>query len=124
MCHILGLIVGCVEIVDSAFKTGIHDREVLIRQGNVDNHVGLVFFEKFDQLRHRICVDRVGCDVWSADSLCDGVTFGFCAGCKHYLVEHFGVLGAFVSHDCADTAGSDNDNFSHFLFCCFDCLIR
>ena len=46
MSHVARLVVGRVEIVDTALQTGVHYREVLIRQGEIDYHFGLMAAEK------------------------------------------------------------------------------
>ena len=40
------LIVGGIEIIDTAMQTGIHNRQVLIRQSHIDNDIGLMLFEQ------------------------------------------------------------------------------
>jgi len=121
------LIIGGVEIVDAADKTCVHDREVLIRQRHVDDHVGFMTAEELDELVDTVGIDGVGRDIRRTDSLGDGVAFGLCARRKHDFSKNFGVLGALVCDDCADPSGTDDDYFRHFLpfglfyvvVCCF-----
>lgn len=50
MSLILGLVVGGVEVIDTAFQTCLHDGEILIGEGDVDADVRAVTVEKFHQL--------------------------------------------------------------------------
>ena len=108
---ILGLIVGSVKIVDATFKTGVHNRKVLIRQGHVDYEVGLVTVEQSHELLYFVGIDRVGCDVGSAYSLGDCITLAFGARCKYNLGEHIGILRTLVSDNGSYAAGSDYNDF-------------
>ncbi len=115
MSLVFRLIVGRIEIIDAADKACIHDCEVLIRQGDVDDHIGFVSAEELDELVDTVGIDGVGCDIGRADSLGDSVAFCLCARRKHDFSKNFGVLGALVCDDRADPSGTDDDNFRHFL---------
>ncbi len=67
--------------------------------------------EESHKLVYAVGVDTVGGDVRLAYSFCQGIAFGLCARGKHNLGEHFRMLGAFVSHDCAHTSDADNNDF-------------
>jgi len=79
VCHVLGLIVGGVEIVDSAYQTRVHDGEVLIGESHVDYERGFVAVKQFDELGHAVGVNYVGTDIGFADSLDHSLTLGTCA---------------------------------------------
>ena len=34
------LVVGRIEVIDAAFQAGVHDREILIGKGHVDDDIG------------------------------------------------------------------------------------
>ena len=42
MCHILGLVIGCVEIVASAGEASLHDGQVLVGECKVYDQLRLV----------------------------------------------------------------------------------
>lgn len=54
---VLGLVVGRIEVVDPALETCVHDRQVLIRERNIDNNVGLETAEEFAQFRNAVGID-------------------------------------------------------------------
>ena len=108
-------VVSSVEIVDATFQTSVHDSQVLIRQRHVNNDVGTMLFEEFNQLRHAIGVDSVGGDVRSANSLSHGVAFAFGARSDDDLFKHVGILGTLVSHNGSYTSTTDNQYFTHFF---------
>lgn len=114
MGFLLGLVVGRVEIVDATLQAGLHDGEVLIREGDVDADVGFVAVEELHELLDGICVNLVGDDAASY-LLGDPVTLRFRARGEDYFGEDIAVLRAFVSHDGTNASGSDNKYFSHFV---------
>ena len=114
-CFIERLVVGGVEIVHATFKTSVHNGEVLIGESHIDNDVGAVALEQFDELRHAVGIDGVGSNIWLSNSLSHGIAFSFCSRCDDDFGENIGVLSAFVCGDSAHTTCSDNKYFSHFL---------
>ena len=48
------LIIGGVEIMHAGFKTGIHNRQILIRQRQIDHQLRLHFIDKRHCLGHII----------------------------------------------------------------------
>ena len=60
------LIVGSVEIIDSALKAGVHYGQVLIGQSQIDDKVGFVLLEQSHKLLHVVGVNLVGSDVGRA----------------------------------------------------------
>ena len=117
MRHVLGLVVGGVQIIYSALQAGLHDVEVLIRKGHVDNHVGFVAVEQCHNFLNAVSVDAVGRNVGFAYFLCQGLALGECAGSEDYLAENFGMLGAFTGNYCAYASDTDDNDFCHFQFC-------
>ncbi len=112
---VLGFVVGSVKVVDATFKTGVHNRKVLIRQGHVDYKVGLVTVEQSHELINLVGIDRVGGDVGSTYSLGDCIALALGARCKHYLIEHIGILRTLVSNDGSYSACSDYNDFRHLF---------
>jgi hypothetical protein len=59
----VGRLVVCgVEVVDSGFEAGIHQRQVLVGQSDVDQEVGLLVFDQCDAL-----CDVIGIDLGDLD---------------------------------------------------------
>ena len=96
MCLVLRLIVGGVQIGTTAGQTGVHDGQVLVGQGEVDDQIGLVFVEQRLQLFHVVGIYLCGLDVHCQSFLVDGlyyrVTFLLAAACNDKLGEHVSVL--------------------------------
>ena len=94
---VLRLIVGGVEIVAAACQTGIHDRQILIRQGEVDHEVWLVTVEEGLQLLHVICIHLGGLDVHLISTIVDIIhnliALRFAARCDHKVGKHISILG-------------------------------
>ena len=57
------LIVGGVEIVAPRLQTGLHDGEVLIREGEIHDEVGLEGVEELYELRHFVGIHLRSLDV-------------------------------------------------------------
>ena len=57
---VFGLVIGGVEIVDARLQTGIHDRQILIRQSKVHNMGRASFCDQFDHRGHFFGVNFVG----------------------------------------------------------------
>ena len=93
---VLGLIVGGVEVVAAAGQTGLHDGEVLIRQGEVDDQFGLVARHKGLQLLHVVGIDLGRLDghlvAFVVDGLHESVAFLHMVACNHHLGEDVRVL--------------------------------
>ena len=93
---VLWLIVGSVEVVASAGQTSLHDGQILIWQGKVDDQLGLVVAQQSLELLH-----AVGIHLGSLDVHCVAlgvqvghylVAFGLAAAGNHKLCKHVGVL--------------------------------
>src|SRR5574344_606189 len=59
---IFWFIVGCVEIIDSALQTCLHDGEILIGKGEVHHDVGLYFVEELHEFIHIVSIYLCGLD--------------------------------------------------------------
>ena len=106
--HVLGLVVGRVQIVDTRFQTGFHDSQVLIGQGNVDDDFGLEAIEERNQFVHIVCIYLSGFDIGITDGFHDGVAFRLRAAGNHDFGEHVRILSYFVCNDGSYTACTDN----------------
>ena len=62
------LVIGRIEIAHAGFQTRVHDREILIRQRDVHNKIGLEIPDERDQPRHIHRIDLGGGD--------EGLPFG------------------------------------------------
>ena len=87
----------------AACQAGVHDGEVLIRQGQVQYYVGLYALDKGYQLVHAVGVHLSCSDLGAALSLgldlsLKVVTLAYRTAGNANLVEHCVVLGAFL--DC------------------------
>ena len=102
------LVVGGVEIVDPALEAGVHDRQVLVGQGDVDHQLRLDAIDQGHQLRHAVGVDLGGFHRVVVQLLYlggDGVALGPGAAGDNDLSKDFGMLGAFLGDDVADPPG-------------------
>ena len=109
---VLGFVVGRVEVVAAALEAGVHDREVLIRQRDIDYDVGTERAEEFAELRHVVGIDLGGLHPVAADGGRHGIAFGFGAAGQHHIREH-GIGGDLLGHHGADASRTDNQRFTH-----------
>ena len=109
---VLGFVVGRIEVVAAALETGVHDRQVLIRERHIDHDVGLEGPEEFAQLRHVVGIDLGGLYAVASDSRSNGIAFGLGSAGQHHLREDR-IGGNLLGHDRSDTSGSDNQCFTH-----------
>ncbi len=58
-------VVGRIEIIDSGRQTGVHDREILIRQGHIDHQLRLYLLKQSREFRDIVSIDlrRINRDV-------------------------------------------------------------
>src|SRR5690606_17929792 len=77
-------VVGGIEIVNASFQTGIHDMQVLIRQGHVDDQIRFFLIQQRHQFRHivRIYLGRLN---GSLDLRSQGFAFFFVATGQYNL---------------------------------------
>ena len=112
---ILGLVVGRIKVVHTSLETGLHDGEILIRQGHIDDDVWTEAVEEGHQLIHAVGIYLCRLNSGVAYGFHDGITFGLGAASNHDFVEHILILSHFVCYDSTYTASTDNKNFTHFL---------
>ena len=113
--HIFRLIVGSVQIVDSAFKTSFHNGKILIGKCYVYDDFGFEAIKESNQFIHIVGIYLCGLDVRVTDCFYDSVAFGLCAAGNHDLSEYIRILSHLVRNDGTYTACTDNKNFTHFF---------
>ena len=120
---VLGLIVGGVHVVDAAGKAGVHDGQILIRQGDVHHQIGLVALDEGDDLIHMVGIHLCGGDLGSGfgGQFCSQlVALGLGTAGDADLGEHFRHLAALVDGNGGHAAAADDQNFAHvgYSFIC------
>lgn len=113
---VLRLVVGGVEVRASASQTSLHDGEVLIGQGEVDDQFRLIVVEESLELLHIVGVHLSGLDVGVADCLDNAVTLRLCAACNHEVGENVSVLRNLERCNCSDAISADHKYFSHCFY--------
>ena len=96
VCLVLWLVVGCVEIAAATGQTGIHDGQVLIGEGEVDDEFRLVAVEKCLQLLHVVSINLCCLNVHLIASLMDIlhnlVTLSLTTTGNHKIGKHVSIL--------------------------------
>ena len=110
--YIARFVVCRVDVVNTRFKTGIHDREILIGKGDIDDDRWLEALEQLYQFRHVISIHTSGLN-GTFQFGCDTVALRFRAACEHDLAEDVWQLRAFMGDDAANAASSDDEDFGH-----------
>ena len=109
---ILWLVVGGVEIVDAAGQTGVHDGQILVGQGEVDDQLRLIAADELLELLHIIGVDLSSLDVhlvsFVVDSLDEFVALILVVAGDHQLREDVLVLYHLEGADRSHTSGSNH----------------
>ena len=112
VCLVLRLVVGGVEIVDAASQTGVHDRQILVGQGEVDDQLGLVAADELLELLHIVSVDLSGLDVHLVSFVVDGldefVALVLVVAGDHQLREDVLVLYHLEGADRSHASGSNH----------------
>ena len=96
ICRVPGLVVGGIQVVHTGFKAGVHDRQVLVGQRDIDNQLGLLLcFSRaansatLSASTCRVRIGRLNCAAMA--SHLDRVRL------EHDFPEHLGRLGARTS---------------------------
>ena len=115
MSLVFGFIVGRVEVVASTGKACLHDAQVLIGEGKVDDEVGLVTVEELFQLVHAVSVYLSCLDghliAFGVDSVDELDTFFTMVAGNHELTKHIGVLCNLESTYRGNATGSNHQYF-------------
>ena len=114
--RVLRLIICRIDIVDARRKTRIHDREILIRQGNIEHRIRLIGFDQFSQLFHVRCIDLC----CRNDRLCLSfklslylITLRFRPACDHQFRKHFIILTRLLDCHLRDTTTANHHQSLH-----------
>ena len=114
---ILRLVVGRVEIVATGLQASLHDREILVGQGEVHHQFGLEVVEEANELLHIVGIHLCGANIVAqphvGNALGDRLALRFGAAGDHDFVENVTIFGDFDSGHRGYTAGADDENFSH-----------
>ena len=108
------LVVGRVDVVDAGVEAGVHQVEVLVGQGEIDQQVGAERLDQGDGGLDVVRVDGRGLDRAARGGLDvggDGLALVLVARSQHDFREGLGVHGALVGDDVADAAGADDQDF-------------
>ena len=73
VCLVLGLVVGRIEVGATALQAGFHDGEVLIRQGQVHDEIGLELVHEGAELFYAVGIHLCCLDVGPTDGLDNGI---------------------------------------------------
>jgi hypothetical protein len=112
-CDVPRLIIRRVHIMGLGGETGVHDRQVLVRQRHVDHQVRLHLFDQGNRLR-RHCRHRLE---RSRSASCTGLRDFFARDqpprCQRDMLERFAVHRAFLGDNRTGGAGTDDENAVH-----------
>ena len=113
---ILRLVVGGIHIVDTALQAGIHDGQILVRQGDIHHQIRLVAVDQGHQFLHLVCIHLCGGDLGGGQGgqlFGQGVALGLGAAGDAQFGEHLRGLAAFLDGDRGDTAAANDENSAH-----------
>ena len=114
--HILGLVVRGVHVIAAGGQAGIHQGEILIGQGHVDQQFRAGLADQGGGFLGIVGIHLGGGDGPAGPLFHgggDGLAFRDGAGCEGDLPENLGDHGALVGDDIADSAGTDDKNWIH-----------
>ena len=119
-----GFIVGCIEVMHAGCEACIHDAQVLVGQGDIDDHEGLEILHQGCQLILVIRIHPGSFDAVAPDLRSDFFTFRQGAACQKDIFKNTGNPCAFFGHYIADTSGPYDHDFAHFFFILLSMLIK
>ena len=106
--------------MNAACQAGIHDGQVLIRQGQVEHYIGLYALDQGYQLIHAVSI-HLSCGNPGAaltlglNLLLKVVTLANRTAGNANLVKNRVVLGAFLNRNLDYTSAAYNQYLSHFI---------
>ena len=109
--YVPGFIVGGVQIVDAGFQAGVHQGEVLVGKGHIDQQLRLYLPDEGYSGGYVVRIYGMGGDADArsgAHVVRNGVTFAFCAGSQVNVLKNFRQLSAFIGYYMAYAACSDD----------------
>jgi len=89
------LVVGRIEVIDAAFQAGVHDREILIGKGHVDDDIGTEGAEEFAQFGNAVGIDLSGLYAAAADRRRNGVALRLGVRLASITSEKIGLAATF-----------------------------
>ena len=110
-----GLVIGGIKIMDAGFQTGIHDVQILVGEGDIDDHDRPEQTDQSHQLGNIVGIDPRRQQLLAGQRLHlrgDLVALRFGAAGQHDLGE-FGNRRAFMGDNGANAAGANNQNLAH-----------
>ena len=102
------LIVGRVEVADAVFEAGVHDVEILIRQGEVDHQFGAEVLEEAHQFVLVVGVHLSRAYAYVLNVLRDAIAFALRAAGQHDVGKHIGIHSHFLHGNGAHAPGADD----------------
>ena len=108
--NIAGLIISGIQIIDTGLQAGIHQRQILIRQGHVKNEVGLHLLNEGNRSGHIISVHGMRGNLHTAagEHVCGNrIALALGTGCQMDVLVYICHLGTLVSHYMTHTTCSD-----------------
>ena len=102
------LIVGRVEVADAVLEAGVHDVEILIRQGEVDHQLGAEVLEEAHQFVLVVGVHLSRAYAYVLNVLCDAIAFALRAAGQHDVGKHIGIHSHFLHGNGAHAPGADD----------------
>ena len=109
------LVVGRIEVIDAAFQAGVHDREILIGKGHVDDDIGTEGAEEFAQFGNAVGIDLSGLYAAAADRRRNGVALRLGAAGQHHVREDW-IGRHLLRYDRTDAACADNQSSTHIVY--------
>jgi hypothetical protein len=116
LASILGLVIRGVQVIDARFKAGVHDRQILIGQREVDDMGDAMGTDQRGGGGGIIGVDFGGGDGDAGarlDRFGDGIAFELAAAGQHDRRENVAVHRHLVHCDRTDAACADYQNLIH-----------
>ena len=91
-------------------KTGIHNRQILIRKRKIDYYIWFYFIDKIDELVHIISINlsRSYFRLAAAEFFLQSVAFAFCTAGNADFLKNITILTAFVNCNAGYTTAADN----------------
>ena len=109
------LVVGRIEVIDAAFQAGVHDREILIGKGHVDDDIGTEGAEEFAQFGNAVGIDLSGLYAAAADRRRNGVALRLGAAGQHHVRKDW-IGRHLLRYDRTDAACADDQSSTHIIY--------
>ena len=110
MGFIARLVVGRIEIIDTASQASIHNGEVLIRQCKIDNQRRLIVIEECLELFYVVGIHLCCLDSRLSDGPHDCIALLFTPRRNHKIGKNISILCYFKCCNSSDATGADHQN--------------